>query len=264
MRLIDLLALLSLFVCGPCPMYAQNPSDGVIGAVVYACYPDSAAIFQEREELRAEDEGANARTISHLQDQYYVTRSLRFQLFFTREASLFQLRPQLRLDTDNRFLLNLAILESRGDRRHYLNTSTRTRRYERRDPASDTLYHITQVYEKHPWILSEDTQTIAGYSCRKASYDYTYTDLDDVDKTVHVTAWYAPDLPYSYGPAGFDGLPGLILEVTTRWKRTQTYRATEITFFRNDAPRLPDLAVPDRITTEEMLDRESRSFGSGN
>ena len=262
MQLASLFTIYLLILFGPRPISAQSQSEGVIGEVVYAYYPDSAAIFLQRETLKTEDATDNARSISHLQDQYYVTRSLRFQLLFNREASLFELSPQLRLDTDNRFLYNLAILETRGDRRHYLNTVTRTRLYERPDLSSDTIYHITEVYDKHPWIISEDTRTIAGYSCRKAHYDYTYTDLDDVDKTVHVIAWYAPDLPYSFGPAGFDGLPGMILEVSTQWKRKNTYRATSISLFVDDLRPLPELVVPDRIITEEILERESRSFDS--
>ena len=251
-----------LLFFGPRGIIAQHGADGQIGEVIYAYYPDSAATFEQRDILKAEDPAGNARLISHLQDQYYVNRSLRFQLLFNPEASLFELKPQLRLDTENRFLYNLAILETEGDRRHYLNTDTRTRLYERTDLESDTIYHITDDYDKHPWIFSEDTRTITGYYCRKAYYDYTYTDLDGVDKTVHVIAWYAPDLPYPFGPAGFDGLPGLILELSTQWRRTQTYRTTSIALFQDDTRPLPELAVPDRITTEEILERESRSFDS--
>ena len=250
MRLTCLLPIFSLLVCGLRAVHGQNSAGGLIGEVVYACYPDSAAIFKQRETLKAEDAIANARTISHLQDQYFVTRSLRFQLLFTRDASLFELQPQLRLDTENRFLYHIALLETKGDRRYYLNGTTRTRLYERPDLKSDTVYHISDVFDKHPWRLLEGTRNIAGYSCRKASYDYTYTDLDGIDKTVHVTAWYAPDLPYPYGPAGFDGLPGLILEVSTQWKRKRTYRATSLNLVVNPTRQLPELAIPDRVINE--------------
>ena len=239
-----------LLVCGTRAVYAQKSSGGLIGEVVYAHYPDSAAIFRQREILKAEDATADTRTISYLQDQYFVTRSLRFQLLFTRDASLFELQPQLRLDAENRFLYHLALLETKGDHRYYLNSTTRTRLYERPDLKSDTVYHISDVFDKHPWRLLKGTRTIAGYSCRKASYDYTYTDLDGIDKTVHVTAWYAPDLPYPYGPAGFDGLPGLILEVSTQWKRKRTYRATSLNLAVNPTRQLPELAIPDRVINE--------------
>jgi len=32
-------------------------------------------------------------------------------------------------------------------------------------------------------------------------------------KTIEVVAWFAPEIPYNYGPLGYYGLPGLILEL---------------------------------------------------
>ena len=251
--------LLTLILLGSCRAIAraQTPPGELLGRVTYGYYPDSAATFAEIEALEAEDPAGNRMMIDQLRDQYYVNRTLEFQLWFTGEESLFELVPQLRLDTENRFLHNLAILETKGDRRHYLNTSTRTRLHERPALDSDTLYHLTDRYDKHPWTLTQATKTIAGYPCRQAVYAYTYTDLDDVDKTVHVTAWYAPDLPYPYGPVGYDGLPGLILELTTRWKRSQTFRATALQLEQHSTGTVPALGTPDRVTTEAVLAREA-------
>ena len=53
-------------------------------------------------------------------------------------------------------------------------------------------------------IVSENTDTILGYVCGKATCEFrgrTYT------------AWYAPDIPVDDGPWKFHGLPGLILKV---------------------------------------------------
>jgi GLPGLI family protein len=53
-----------------------------------------------------------------------------------------------------------------------------------------------------PWKLHEDTQEILGYECKKATGYFrgrTYT------------AWFAPELKFSYGPWKLFGLPGIIL-----------------------------------------------------
>lgn len=54
------------------------------------------------------------------------------------------------------------------------------------------------------WELQEDTLTITGYLCQKATCRFRGRDY---------TAWFAPDIPINNGPWKFGGLPGLILKV---------------------------------------------------
>ncbi|MBO4994617.1 MAG: GLPGLI family protein [Muribaculaceae bacterium] len=51
---------------------------------------------------------------------------------------------------------------------------------------------------------SNDTDTIMGYECRKATTEFAGRNY---------TAWYAPELPLPFGPYKFGGLPGLILKI---------------------------------------------------
>jgi GLPGLI family protein len=56
-----------------------------------------------------------------------------------------------------------------------------------------------------PWKISAETDTVAGYSCQKATLSFRGRDY---------IAWFAPDVPINEGPWKFKGLPGLILKVT--------------------------------------------------
>lgn len=73
--------------------------------------------------------------------------------------------------------------------------------------AEGDKYLVLQ--EDFDWQLEEETKEIAGFVCKKA----TTTIQWNPDSTTEVTAWYAPQINFNYGPKGFYGLPGLILGV---------------------------------------------------
>lgn len=53
-------------------------------------------------------------------------------------------------------------------------------------------------------LISEDTKTIGGFECYKATANFRGSEI---------TAYYSPEIPIPFGPFKFKGLPGLILEV---------------------------------------------------
>jgi GLPGLI family protein len=69
---------------------------------------------------------------------------------------------------------------------------------------------------KLPWNITSEGKMIDQYQCYKATYTFEYLARNQKMKTRVITAWFAPSLPYSYGPKDYYGLPGLILELTDR------------------------------------------------
>ena len=85
------------------------------------------------------------------------------------------------------------------------------------------IYHITEkmitpvtlkYIQNVKWeLLNEDAKLIKGIKCYKA----VGTGLNIQGKETKVEAYYAPSFPYSYGPVGYLGLPGLILELKVEY-----------------------------------------------
>lgn len=69
--------------------------------------------------------------------------------------------------------------------------------------ASRNCYY-TEPAPKQDWQIKNETMTIVGYTCQKATCNF---------RGRNYTAWFTVDIPISQGPWKFCGLPGLILKV---------------------------------------------------
>ena len=68
-----------------------------------------------------------------------------------------------------------------------------------------SLYLVTEALPKLDWDLSHpDTLKIGTYMCNKATTSF---------RGRNYIAWYTNDIPITFGPWKFHGLPGLILDM---------------------------------------------------
>jgi GLPGLI family protein len=75
------------------------------------------------------------------------------------------------------------------------------------------LGHLILKKELNPkWTLLKNTKKIQNYVCYEATTVIEIKNSVGVFKR-NVVAWYCPKIPVSYGPKGYSGLPGLILEL---------------------------------------------------
>lgn len=72
---------------------------------------------------------------------------------------------------------------------------------------------LIKTPSNHNWNISSESKKIDNYLCYKATCSESYTSRDGKTKERVITAWFCPELPYSFGPLDFNGLPGLILEL---------------------------------------------------
>lgn len=72
------------------------------------------------------------------------------------------------------------------------------------DQYAKELRKYTEPIDELQWTIIEDSiSTILGYDCIMATADYHGRKW---------TAWFAPEIPVSFGPWKLHGLPGLILQ----------------------------------------------------
>lgn len=112
------------------------------------------------------------------------------------------------------------------------------------------------------WKLSDETKTILGHLCRKATsqriqprmtmtMDNGKMEKKEIQDTANIVVWFATDIPVSAGPAEYQGqLPGLILEIDVNNGRT-LYKAVELSA-KVDQASIKEPKGPKRITPAEF------------
>lgn len=96
------------------------------------------------------------------------------------------------------------------------------------------------------WKIENESKKIDNYICYKATLIEKYKNRMNEEKQKTVVAWFCPEIPYSFGPNEYYGLPGLILELE---KDENKYVATKITLSKETiAIELPKKKV---ISKEE-------------
>ncbi len=87
-----------------------------------------------------------------------------------------------------------------------------------RDRVLSNNYIYEEPFPQFDWKLSNETTTILGHKCQKATTTF---------RGRRWIVWYADDIPISDGPWKFCGLPGLVLRATDS-KGEHKYEAVAI------------------------------------
>jgi len=104
-----------------------------------------------------------------------------------------------------------------------------------------TTYYYLEPKSQLAWKISEDTLSIAGIPCQKATVDFGGRRWE---------AWFAASIPISEGPYKFNGLPGLILKI----KDSQEYWNFDLASIRSINKNLQVHFLNDKIQPIENKD----------
>jgi len=150
-----------------------------------------------------------------------------FKLTFTDNESLY--KEEIPLDNTSTVSgggMQFTVMTSGGDDELYKNLSEN--RYASQVELFGKQFLVKDALEKQEWKLVNETKNIGQYTCFKATNTTTRTvmvsettkegeegsgDTRKEEEEIVITAWYTPQIPISNGPANYNGLPGLILEI---------------------------------------------------
>lgn len=76
--------------------------------------------------------------------------------------------------------------------------------------------YIINYTNKTEWKLTNESKYIDSHLCFKATAEQVVT-YSKATYTHPIIAWYCPSIPFNFGPIGYNGLPGLILELQERF-----------------------------------------------
>ena len=151
-----------------------------------------------------------------MQDEIMAMLKKQFEktyiLTFDKEESLYKEEESLAPPSAGGSMVFISNMGGSGE----LYKNIKAQRYVQQSDLLGKMFLIQDSLKTNAWKLQSATKNIGIYTCFKATLEREVeSDLDDGSKEMQtVTAWYTPQIPVSNGPEEFQGLPGLILEIS--------------------------------------------------
>ena len=132
-----------------------------------------------------------------------ASKNLEFELKFNDSISTFSLSRKMILDDNSPEKLASKII-SKGE---HLFKKNENQLY----VIIDNLFYRKQK-DSSEWLISNESKIIQNFTCYKAT---RFKKVINSKGTFNheITAWFCPEIPFSYGPNEYNGLPGLIIEL---------------------------------------------------
>jgi len=144
-----------------------------------------------------------------MKDRIPKERIMTRELIFSEDESIYK-KGQIQFDehseiaNDDRMMRRRKRMMKRGENgASYKNLATGLMIDQRM--IMDKQFLVTDQIVKYEWKLTGNKKQILDYIVMEAK-----TTIED---SVHITAWFTPQIPIQNGPSRFGGLPGLILEL---------------------------------------------------
>jgi len=181
--------------------------------------------------------------VKMLEEFFKSQASVEFELIYNNNVAIYRMVSSL--DTEDSELSKLKkVLNSKI---YYKNIETKEKFYQ---TEIEKKYNVVVPFEEYKWEITSETKTINGYKCYKATSikEDIYNPIKKNKELFYPVVWFTPEIPASYGPQGFDGLPGLVLEACMNGKKY--FYATKIEFDVKDI--IIERPKGDNITEKDL------------
>lgn len=219
------------------------------GKAVYKVkLPKTLIEFKDTTSLKSEvAKSAYVRTFNNLQNsEPFLTQIIEFN---KKEALA---RTPITMEIDNNHDYNTAAAFSKINVDYYTNLiqNHQLRKFE----LAGRNWLVRDESDNYLWQITSETKRILGYTCYKAT---TKVKVNGKDTEEELEAWFAPEVPFQFGPIDIYGLPGLILEVN---RKNFIYYATEISL--NKTEKVIHKPKGTSISNDEFLLEMKKMRGS--
>lgn len=186
---------------------------------------------QRKVDIKMDSTQMNSEMQSKMMEMMKKQFQKTFMLTFNKEASLYKEEESLdKPQTGIGGGMQVMVIGSGGGN-DILYKNTKDNRYVDQNETMGKMFLVKDEFEKIDWKLGSETKYIGEYQCYKATYTkmVEIPNLDFLNESENedeskeekepemeeriITAWYTPQVPINNGPAMYQGLPGLILEV---------------------------------------------------
>lgn len=169
------------------------------------------------------------------------TKKVKSTLTFSNKESIYKVNKKLSIIDRGNLAEKFSLLTAGGSNIFYTSIITNTNETQNCQTL-DECFLIKSKFKK--WQLTQETKEISGYVCYKAIF------VENVKgKIVKTIAWYTPKITVSFGPKGYNGLPGLVLELDNE---KLFFKATKIILNPKEKVKILKPTKGDKVTEEEF------------
>ncbi|UAM97891.1 GLPGLI family protein [Polaribacter litorisediminis] len=182
----------------------------------------------------------NIKMYKWMRDIFENTPDVKAFLEFNNTEALYFVEDKMQ--NDGKPTYNVNRTSAGGYDQYYKNT--KTGEYFKENSTFEELLLIEIDTKK--WEITQESKKIGNYLCYKA------IDIASTNRKMKPVVWFTPEIPVSFGPLKYNGLPGLVLLVEM-YKRTIS--VSEIILNPKDEIIINKPTKGEKITAEEARQR---------